>query len=100
MFLSAYVRDKQTKETLIIRQQNYKTKKAFKEELQNNGYTVIRISNSQDLAAQDKGFETVTALRKKVRYIQEVYPDKHPKRKMWESELEEVENKSLVAYNA
>lgn len=41
MTLTAVVRDKQDKEVLTITRDSYASKKAFKNELHQNGYTVI-----------------------------------------------------------
>ena len=47
MKLSAYCRDRQTKQYLIIERDTYKNKTEFSRELKANGYTVIRIINNR-----------------------------------------------------
>ncbi|WAB25024.1 hypothetical protein M3_0073 [Lysinibacillus phage vB_LfM_LysYB1] len=63
MELSAYVRDKDTgEETVIVR--DYPSKVKFAKDLKMNGYSVIRISNKRDLAAQNFGYESYTKMKK------------------------------------
>lgn len=64
MNLSAYVRDKKTKQyTVIVR--DYPSKEKFRKDLNANGYAVVRISNNRDLAAQDKGnYKSFNELKK------------------------------------
>lgn len=63
MILSAYVRDRQTKEYLVV-EKNYPTKEAFKRDLHGNGYTVKRISNKRDIAAQNCNYESFAVMKK------------------------------------
>jgi len=75
MYLSAYVTDKQTEVTTVIRSDFFNNKKEFANDLRSNGYVVTRISNRQDLAVQDKGeFANVGALKNQIKrfpYISE-----------------------------
>jgi len=63
MLLSAYVRDRETKQYSTITR-DYPTKTKFKSVLISNGYTVVRVSNNQDIAAQEHSFETFAAMKK------------------------------------
>lgn len=69
MKLSAYVRNRQTKNFELIIRDCYKTKEAFWIDLELNGYTVIRISTNRDLAAMDDGFETFAAMKKQEAWV-------------------------------
>lgn len=64
MKLSAFVKDRETKELTVIERDDYSTKAAFTADLKANGYIVKRISNKRDLAAQDHGFESFAAMKK------------------------------------
>lgn len=80
MILSAYVKDKQTKEKTVI-ESDYKSKKDFAFDLRANGYAVIRISNKRDLEAQNHGFESLAAMKK-------IYDFHMQKPELWEREIE------------
>ena len=64
MYLSAYIRHKETKEYSVMTHEDYNTKDSFRKDLISNGYTVIRISNKRDLAAQDHNYPTFLELKK------------------------------------
>lgn len=64
MYLSGYVRDKETNQHLVIEQTDYTSKEKFAKDLRSNGYAVIRISNKRDIQAQDHGYESVAAIKK------------------------------------
>ena len=64
MHLLAYVKSKQTKQKEFITSDNYRSKEAFWRYLEDVGYTVIRISNNRDLAAQEYDFVTFAAMIK------------------------------------
>ena len=87
MYLSAYVRNKETKQYTVIVHEDYKTKDSFKRDLISNDYTVIRISNKRDLATQDTGdFASFAELKK-------TYADfikKDPE--LWSDKKELIEN--------
>jgi hypothetical protein len=63
MYLSAYVRDKSTEQTLVIAR-DYSSKEKFARDLRGNGYAVIRISNHRDIASQDYGYESFAEMKK------------------------------------
>ena len=63
MKLSAYVRDRETKQYFTITRE-FATKTEFKSILISNGYTVVRISNNQDIAAQEHSFITFATMKK------------------------------------
>ena len=82
MFLSAYVRDKETKREFIMVREDYTSKEKFARDIRANGYSVIRISNKRDLAAQDKtgDYATFTEMKKdfeaRFGYNREFWADK------------------------
>lgn len=64
MRLVAYVRIKQTNQKEFITSEQYRSKEAFWRYLESIGYTVIRISNNRDIAAQEYDFVTFAAMIK------------------------------------
>lgn len=81
MKLSAYCRDRQTKQYLVIERDIYKNKTEFSRELKANGYTVIRISNKRDLAAQNIGYKSFAEIKK----LAKDFWSKNPE--LWKDEL-------------
>jgi len=91
MFLSAYVKDKETKQYSVMTQEDYTSKESFRKDLVRNGYSVTRISNKRDLAAQDHNYESFTEMKKNLEFYNE-----NPE--LWKNEIElikEIKNIEL-----
>lgn len=69
--LHALVRNKTTGRKGIITRDRYTSKEQFWKVLEKHNYTIIRISNNRDLAAQEYGFETFSAMKKHDRHFRE-----------------------------
>jgi hypothetical protein len=50
----------------IIERDTYETKKAFREDLVGNGYTVHSISTEEDMKARNVGYQTATSLKRQL----------------------------------
>lgn len=70
--LHAQVKHKTTNRKGIITRTKYSSKEQFWEALEKHNYTVIRISNNRDLAAQEYGFETFSAMKKHDKQFREM----------------------------
>ncbi len=91
MKLSAYVREKGTKNYTVI-ERDYPTKTAFYYDLRGNGYAVVRISNNRDLAAQDTGdYKSFSEMKEMAKKLWSKNPE------LWASELAMVENISKIS---
>ena len=69
--LKARVRNKSTRKTGTITKSNYTSKEQFWKVLEKHNYIVINISTTRDLAAQEYGFETFTAMKKHDKHFRE-----------------------------
>ena len=69
--LHAVVRNKATGRKGIIVRDRYTSKEQFWKVLERHNYTIIRISNNRDLAAQEYGFETFSAMKKHDKHFRE-----------------------------
>lgn len=74
--LHAHVRNKTTGRKGIITRDRYTSKEQFWTALERHNYTVIKISNNRDLAAQEYGFETFSAMKKHDKYFRETVKKK------------------------
>jgi len=91
MKLSAYVKEKGTKNYKVI-EGEYPTKAAFGNDLKANGYTVVRISNKRDLAAQETGkYKSFSEMKEMAKKLWSKNPE------LWASELAMVENISKIS---
>ena len=81
MYLSAYVKNKETKQYTIITHEEYTSKELFRKDLVRNGYSVTRISNKRDLTAQDHNYESFTEMKKNLEFYNE-----NPE--LWKNEIE------------
>ena len=69
--LHAVVRSKATGRKGIITRDRYTSKEQFWKVLEKHNYTVIKISNNRDLAAQEYGFDTFSAMKKHDKHFRE-----------------------------
>jgi hypothetical protein len=69
--LRALVRNKATGRKGIITKDKYTSKEQFWRVLERHNYIVIRISNNRDLAAQEYGFDTFSAMKKHDKHFRE-----------------------------
>ena len=56
MFLEAFVRDRETRQVIVHKSDEYKTKQDYEEELKKQGYLVVSINHRKDIEAQNHGY--------------------------------------------
>ena len=83
MFLSAYVKNKQTKKYSVIEHNSYSSKESFRKDLISNGYSVTRISNRRDIEAQNHNYESFLEMKKLLSFY-----NQNPE--LWENEINRI----------